>query len=86
MIGKVLDRQTGASTSAEWIFDNSTIRVLKGKTFKEKLEAKIPSAEALVVMKFISCRNTDIRDIFMMITHVNDFKFVKDEVSKRTNF
>src|SRR3989344_127364 len=86
LIGKVLDRQTGAHTSAEWIFDNSTIRELKGKTFKEKLEAKIPSAEALLVMKFISCRNTDIRDIFMLITHINNFKFVKDEVSERTDF
>ncbi len=86
LIGKVLDRQTGAHTSAEWIFENSSIRVLKGKTFKEKLEAKIPSAEALVVMKFISCRNTDIRDIFMLITHINNFKFVKDEVSERVDF
>ncbi len=86
LIGKVLDRQTGAHPSAEWIFDNSSMRVLKGKTFKEKIEAKIPSAEALAVMKFISCRNTDIRDIFMLITHINDFKFIKDEVSERTDF
>ena len=47
LIGSVIDRNTQQRFPAEWIFDNSTIRVLKGKTFKEKLEAKILPIEAV---------------------------------------
>ena len=34
-------------------------------------------------MKLISCRQTDIRDIFLLINSIKDKKWVKKEVSER---
>ncbi len=54
LIGEVLDRQTMAKFSAEWVFDNSKIRNLRGKTIGEELKVRIINAGALVAMKLIS--------------------------------
>jgi len=37
-------------------------------------------------MKFVSCRNTDIKDVFMLAPQVKDFEWVKKEVSGRAKF
>lgn len=67
LIGKVLDRQTGASFDAGWIFENSAVRALKGKTITERLDLRIVDVEALIALKFAPARITDIRDIFMLL-------------------
>ena len=86
LIGEVIDRQTDAKFSAEWIFDNSKLRKLLGKTINEELNLKIINSEALFVMKFISCRLTDIRDIFFLIGSIKDKGWIKEEISKRYEF
>lgn len=86
LIGEVLDRQTNAKVSADWIFDNSALRNLQGKTISEQLKLRIVNTDALFTMKAISCRQTDIRDIFLLINSVKDKKWVKKEVSERTDF
>ncbi len=86
LIKEVLDRQTGASFSSDWVFKNSSIRTLSGKTILEKLDARIINIDALFVMKMISCRPTDIRDLFMLAPNLQDRKFVKQEVSSRYDF
>jgi len=83
LIGEVLDRQTKAKFSAEWVFDNSKIRNLRGKTIGEELKVRIITAEALFAMKLISCRLTDIRDIFLLVSSVKDREWIKKEVSER---
>ena len=85
-IEKVLDRQTGAVLDAKWIFENAIDQDLKGKTFQEKLKAKVTTRDALIIMKLLSCRETDIRDIFMILPGVTDLSFIKNEINKRTNF
>ena len=37
-------------------------------------------------MKFISCRESDIRDLFMLMAKCNNPKWIKDEISRRYNF
>ncbi len=86
LIKEVLDRQTGVAFTADWIFSNSEIRTLKGKTILERLEARIINIDALFVMKMISCRATDIRDLFMLAPNLRDRNFVRKEVSSRCNF
>lgn len=86
LIGEVLDRQTKVSLAASWIFNNSHIRTLKGKTITEKLDVRIIDIDALFVMKMISCRSTDIRDLFMLAPNLEDRAFVKKEVSSRYDF
>ena len=86
LIKVVFDRQTNVSIPAGWVFKNSEIRSLRGKTIAEKLSARIIVIDALFVMKMISCRSTDIRDIFMMAASVKDRKWIKAEVSSRCDF
>lgn len=85
LIGEVLDRQTKAKFSADWVFDNSKIRNLRGKTIGEELKVRIIDAEALFVMKLVSCRLTDIRDVFLLVNLVNNKDWIKKEVSERYN-
>ena len=86
LIKNVYDRQTKAMFSAEWVFKNSALRALKGKTIAGELKLRIVNPEALVVMKFVACRNTDIRDIFMLMPQVKDPEWVNGEVSERADF
>ena len=83
LIGEVLNRDTKAKFSAEWVFANSALRNLQGKTISEQLKLKIINADALFTMKLVSCRQTDIRDIFLLINSVKDKETVKKEVSTR---
>ena len=86
LIKDVIDRQTNATFSANWVFENSKINVLKGKTINEKLKVRIIDIDSLFVMKMISCRLTDIRDIFMLSPKIKNKKWVKQEISKRYDF
>jgi len=85
LIGDVSDRMTGAVFSAEWIFKNAIKNRLNGKTIIEELQLKILRIDALIVMKTISCRATDIRDIFMMLPKAKDDEWIKKEIKLRYN-
>jgi len=86
LIGKVHDRGTNVNFDADWIFNNSSLIFLKGKTINEKLKTRIINIDALIVMKFISCRESDIRDILMLTEKCNNLKWIKDEICRRHNF
>lgn len=86
LIKEVLDRQTNSTFSAEWVFENSKIRSLKGKTIIEELKLRIINLDALFVMKMITCRLTDIRDIFLLVSSIKDKTWIREEVSKRYSF
>lgn len=86
MIKNVSDRKTHALFTAEWVFKNSALTLLKGKTIAEKLKLRIINLDALIVMKFVSCRSTDIRDVFMLMPQAKDVKWIKEEISKRCDF
>jgi hypothetical protein len=83
LIGEVTDRQTDASFSAKWIFDNSEKRTLQGKTISEELQVRIINIDALFVMKTICARDTDIRDVFMLVSQIKDVDWVKKEIQAR---
>lgn len=86
LIKEVLDRQTNATFSSEWIFKNSKIELLKGKTILEELKIRIINIDALFVMKSISCRSTDIRDIFMIASNMKNKEWIKQEITSRYSF
>jgi hypothetical protein len=86
LIKEVLDRQTGAIFSADWIFENSSVRALRGKTIIEELKLRIINPDALFIMKIISCRSTDIRDIFLLVSNIEDREKIKEEINKRRDF
>jgi len=83
LVKEVLDRQTGAVFSADWVFGNSMVQLLRGKTIAENMSVRIIAVDALFIMKLISCRSTDIRDLFMLMTYIKDKIWIKEEVSSR---
>ncbi len=83
LFDKVLYRQTNATFEAEWIIKNSSLKLLRGKTINEELKLRIINIDALIVMKMISCRNTDIRDIFMLMPKAEKIEWMKKEVLNR---
>ena len=83
LIEKVTDRMAGVTFTAEWIFQHSGIKQLKGKTITGEIQLKIIGIDALIVMKIISCRATDIRDVFMMLPNAKSKDWIKSEVSSR---
>jgi hypothetical protein len=85
LIGSVVDRLSGAIFPFDWIVKNSKLRKLKGKTTPLTFELLILDPEALFAMKFASCRDTDIRDMFMLIVHV-DLKKLKGFLSDKQYF
>lgn len=86
LVHDVSDRMTGVIFSAEWIFENSTVKILNGKTITEELETRIIDIDALLVMKIISCRSTDIRDVFMMIPKAVNKEWIKSEIKIKYDF
>jgi len=86
LINAVTDRLTGVHFTADWVFENSGKRRLLGKTTTTELDIRIVNITALIVMKIIACRATDIRDVFMMLPSAQDKDWIKSEVSSRVEF
>src|SRR4030042_1469229 len=84
--GYAVNAYTLPRFSADWVFDNSEIRTLRGKTITEELKLKIIDLDALFVLKFVSCRLTDIRDIFMLAPNIKNKEWVKEEILKKYDF
>jgi hypothetical protein len=83
LISTVTDRDTGGKFDAGWIFEDSEIMPLRGKTIQEELNLQIIKIDALIAMKIVSCRPTDIRDVFMMLPGARSLEWIGSEVSKR---
>jgi hypothetical protein len=86
LIQEVKDRKTGAVFSADWVFGNSQIRNLRGKTITEELKIRIINPDALFATKMLACRTADIRDMFLLVSEIKDKNWIKREVSSRYNF
>ncbi len=86
LFDKILDGQTNATFDADWVFENSKIKEVKGKTIQAKLKLRVINADSLIVMKMICARSSDIRDVFMLMPKAENVEWIKQEVTKRYNF
>src|SRR3989338_4740488 len=86
LMEEIIDRQSGALFPAAWVLQHSQVRELPGKTIPEKLKIRIIDVDALVVMKWVSCRNTDVRDVFMLLPKVKDNSWVREEIAHFTDY
>lgn len=66
LAGSVEDRLTKTIFFAEEIFLHSSKRTIFGKGSPIKMETRVVDAEFLFLMKAITARTTDIRDVFML--------------------
>ncbi|MEK6943292.1 MAG: nucleotidyl transferase AbiEii/AbiGii toxin family protein [Nanoarchaeota archaeon] len=86
LFNKIIDRQTNSAFDASWVFKNSKIRQVKGKTIPAGLRLRVINIDALIAMKIISCRITDIRDVFMLMPKAGNIEWIKQEVMSRCDF
>ena len=56
------------------------------KDLGDNIKVRIINLDALFVLKFVSCRLTDIRDIFMLAPNINNKEWIKEEISKKYDF
>ena len=82
LIGGVIDRKTGSKFPAKWIYDNSEVRVLQGKSMPAKIKLRIAKPDALIIMKIASGRKSDLRDVFMLLEKEINPGFVMQEIKK----
>lgn len=66
LAGTIEDRITGTLFPAQLIFRHSSKRTIFGKGSPARIEVRVADAEMLFVMKAVSCRKPDIRDVFML--------------------
>lgn len=72
------DRQSGTIIPAKTIFQYSSIRTIFGKGSPIQIKIRVADAEMLFIMKAITGRTTDIRDIFMLAsTKLDSKKIIK---------
>jgi hypothetical protein len=86
LINQVIDRTTNSTFSFDWIFNNSDKIFLKGKTITQEFKTRIINLDALIVMKIIANRSTDLRDIFMIFPHARSHDWIRSEIKSRSNF
>ncbi|MBI5332304.1 MAG: nucleotidyl transferase AbiEii/AbiGii toxin family protein [Candidatus Aenigmarchaeota archaeon] len=78
LINGVTDRSTDMSFPYDLIRQNSEIRETVARASAEKISLRIANPEMLFVMKFVSCRRQDIRDIFILAnTELNEEFIIK---------
>lgn len=66
LVKEIMDRNTGVSISSSLVEKYSKERFTIGRASPIKIKMKIVDPEILFVMKFISCRKQDVRDLFML--------------------
>ncbi len=83
LVGNVEDRITGTIFPAKQIFKYSKKRTIYGKGTPINLKTRVVNPEMLFIMKAVSCRKPDTRDIFMLASIKLNKKELK-EISKET--
>ncbi|MEM2282731.1 MAG: nucleotidyl transferase AbiEii/AbiGii toxin family protein [Candidatus Hadarchaeales archaeon] len=80
LIGAVTDRLSGASFDANWIFEHSKVRRVWAKASPISVRIRTADPEILFIMKLLTARKQDIRDVFMLAQLELDWKYVKEYV------
>lgn len=84
LIEAVYDRQSGISFKKEFISKHSQERTVVGKASPIRVTLKVVNPELLFVMKFICCRRSDVRDIFMLAGTKIDVDLIKNILNKHS--
>lgn len=77
LVDAVEDRQTGVIFKKPLFEKYSAVRTTAGRLSTARIRLRIVNPELLFVMKFVSGRTTDIRDIFMLAGEDLDWKIVE---------
>ncbi len=84
LTGSVFDRQSGATFSAQWVFEHSEEKTLRGKTVAKSVKARTISCDGLLAMKIACGRTSDLRDVFMLAPLADNAAEIRREIESRT--
>jgi hypothetical protein len=82
-VNAVFDRETGITFERNLFEEHSRVRTTVGRTNPIRIEMRIADPELLFVMKFVTGRRLDIRDMFMLAAENSNWKMVIDIVSEK---
>ena len=84
LIDFVTDRSTGIRIPAKMIKKYSKTRTTVGRANPIRIRLRLANPEMLFIMKFLSCRKQDIRDIFMLSNLKLDVDFITKNLTRMT--
>ena len=85
LLDSVLDRETGIVFEDSLFKQYSRERFTVGRANPIRIRLRVADPELLFVMKFVSARRQDIRDIFMLSGTELDSNLIKEMVRKKCN-
>lgn len=83
LVHSVLDRDTGIVFKGELFRKHSEKRVTVGRANPIRIEMKIADPEILFVLKFVSARRQDIRDIFMLAGEDLNWSLIAENILEK---
>jgi len=83
LLNSVLDRETGVIFESNLFKQYSRERITVGRANPIRIKLRIADPELLFVLKFVSARRQDIRDIFMLSGTEMDWELIKELVKKK---
>ncbi len=83
LANSVVDRNTAIAFEGELFQKHSAERTTVGRAVPTRIKMRIVDPELLFVMKFVSARKQDIRDIFMLAGADLDWKLVGELISSK---
>ena len=81
LLGATIDRLSGASFDARWIFDRSRIRTIWARASPLSVRIRTADPEVLFIMKLLTARKQDIRDAFMLAQLDLDWEYIRKHLS-----
>jgi len=85
LVNSVLDRDSGVVFEGSLFKKYSRERVTVGRANPIRIKMRIADPELLFVMKFVSARRQDIRDIFMLSGTELNWNLIKEIIKKKCN-
>lgn len=83
LVNSVVDRDTKIAFESELFRKHSAERTTVGRAAPTRIRMRIVDPELLFVMKFVSARKQDIRDIFMLASGNLNWKPVGELISSK---
>jgi len=76
LLGAITDRLSGAFFEAKWIFELSKVRRVWARGAPISVDIRTANPECLFIMKFLTARKQDIRDVFMLAQLDLDWEYI----------
>jgi hypothetical protein len=82
LLKAITDRLSGAFFEVKWIFERSKVRRVWARASPISVDIRTADPECLFIMKFLTARKQDIRDVFMLAQLDLDWEYIGTYLSE----